>query len=352
MPENAYVGGAGLATLPDLYAALQDLHCEPLWTMKGALTAEPSTAMVPYLWRYEDLRSSIVSAGALISAEDADRRVIAMRNPGADDDLVARATDTLWAAIQMVLPGEFAPPHRHTPAALRYIIEGSGGFTVIDGTRCDMEAGDFMVTPNWTWHEHGNDGTAEMLWLDGLDVPMLHALHTVFAQFDGAPSDDVPRPERPMALAAGLVEPRWLHEPCRTLVWKLRDVKAAFDAMRSDPGSRYDDLLLEYRDPRSPGPVTPTMLASMQLLRPGVSTDAHRHTPSVVYHVVEGSGESVIDGTTFRWAQGDTFAVPTWAAHRHRNLGDGDAMLFSFSDLPALQSLGLVREEHVDDSVL
>ena len=348
MSEVAH-GDHPITTLPELYSVLTDLHCEPLWTMTGALTAEPSTTMVPHVWRYADLRGSIISAGDLISAADADRRVIAMRNPGADDDSIARATDTLWAAIQMVLPGEVAPPHRHTPAALRYIVEGAGGYTIIDGVRCAMDAGDFLVTPNWTWHEHGNDGDDDMIWLDGLDVPMLHALHSVFAQFTGAPSDAPVRPQPPVGLGAGLVAPRWNGEEPRTLVWKLRDVEAGFDALRSEPGSRYDDLLLEYRDPRSGGSVMPTMGAGMQLLRPGVRTDAHRHTPSVVYHVVRGSGASQVGDTLIEWGPGDTFAIPTWVAHDHRNPGDEDAMLFSFTEEPALRSLGLVREEHVAD---
>jgi gentisate 1,2-dioxygenase len=347
---KAASGNHSVATLPDLYSVLQGLHCEPLWTMQGALTPEPSTTMVPHVWRYADLRGSIVSAGDLISAQDADRRVIAMRNPGADDDLIARATDTLWAAIQMVLPGEVAPPHRHTPAALRYIIEGAGGYTIIDGVRCEMDAGDFLVTPNWTWHEHGNDGDGTMIWLDGLDVPMLHALHSVFAQFTDPPSSAVTRPEPPVALGAGLVAARWDEQPRTTLVWKLRDVQAGFDALRSEPGSRYDDLLLEYRDPRSGGPVMRTMGAGMQLLRAGVRTETHRHTPSVVYHVVHGSGSSWIGDSVIEWGPGDTFAVPTWAPHRHHNPADEDAMLFSFTDEPALRSLGLVREEHVDKS--
>lgn len=341
-----------IATLPDLYSVLTDLHCEPLWTMKGALTAEPTTKMVPHVWRYADLRESIVRAGDLISAEDADRRVIAMRNPGADDAQIARATDTLWAAIQMVLPGEVAPPHRHTPAALRYIVEGTGGYTIIDGVRCDMDAGDFLVTPNWTWHEHGNDGDGSMIWLDGLDVPMLHALHSVFAQFTGAPSNAPARAEPPVALGAGLVAPRWDGEESKTLVWKFADVTAAFDALRSQPGSRYDDLLLEYRDPRSGGPVLPTMGATMQLLRAGVRTEAHRHTPSAVCHVVRGSGASQLGDSLVEWGPGDTFAIPAWVPHRHHNHADEDAMLFSFTDEPALRSLGLVREEHVDDGAI
>lgn len=314
-----------IATLDELYGVLAERNYEPLWTIKGALTPAPQTQMVPFLWRYEEVRDLILQAGGLISAEEADRRVLAFKNPGTGDHEIPRTTDTLWAAIQLVMPGEVAPPHRHTPAALRYIIEGEGAFTAVDGQRVEMEAGDFIITPNWTWHEHGHEGQGPMLWLDGLDLPMVHTLHLVFAEFTGTPPAQPPAP--------------------RTLVWKLAEVEAALAELASSEGSPHDDLILEYRDPADPDrPLMPTLTAYMQMLRPGVETEAHRHTSSAVYHVVRGSGWTEIDGKRLRWGVGDTFAVPVWAEHRHANPGDSEALLFSFSDRPAIESLGLLRE--------
>jgi gentisate 1,2-dioxygenase len=316
-----------ISTLEELYEVLPGRHCEPLWTMSGALTREPVTRMEPHLWAYAEARELVVRAGELISAQDAERRVLAFRNPGAAEHELARATDTLWAAIQLVLPGEVAPPHRHTPAALRYIIEGHGAYTVVDGQRLAMEAGDVVLTPNWAWHEHGHDGAGPMIWLDGLDLPLVHTLHLVFAEFDGVPeardADTAPPP---------------------TLVYKLADADADFAARRAEEGSPYDDLIVEYRDPATGEPVLPTMSASMQLLRPCVRTRAHRHTASAVYHVVRGSGASEIGGRRVEWGKGDTFALPTWALHHHENPGPDDAVLFSFSDAPVLERLGLLRE--------
>jgi gentisate 1,2-dioxygenase len=330
-------------SLGDLYAALPALDYEPLWTMKGALTKEPATRMVPVMWRYDDARELIVRAGELISAQDADRRVIAYKNPGSSEHEIARATDTLWAAIQLVLPGEVAPPHRHTPAALRYIVEGRGGYTVVDGRRVDMEVGDFLLTPNWSWHEHGHAGAGPMIWLDGLDLPMVNTLCLVFTEG----GEDVPaQPLPPEALRIGELRPRFtLGGDAPTLIWKLADVEATLAAVRDAEGSPFDDLILEYRDPATAGPVLPTLSASMQLLRPGVRTRAHRHTSSHVYHVVRGSGTSTISGQRFAWRRGDTFALPTWAEHSHANDSSEDALLFSFSDEPAIGALGLLREQ-------
>jgi gentisate 1,2-dioxygenase len=333
----------GIGSLDDLYKVLPGRDLEPLWTMKGALTPEPVTQMQACLWHYAEVRELIMRAGELISAEDADRRVLAFKNPGTSPHELPRTTDTLWAAIQLVMPGEIAPPHRHSAAALRYIVEGAGGFSIVDGRRVDMEVGDFVLTPNWSWHEHGNDGDAPVLWLDGLDLPMLHTLRLIFAQFQGYDGDR--RPVAGDALRSGALRPRWAGAgDSPTVVWKLADVEAALAELRDEEGSPYDDLILEYRDPATNGPAMQTMSASMQLLRPGVETQAHRHTSSAVYHVARGSGTSIIGGERLEWTQGDTFALPTWAEHAHANPGAEDALLFSFSDEPAVAALGLLRE--------
>jgi gentisate 1,2-dioxygenase len=328
--------------LEDLYGVLAEHNLQPLWTLNGALTPEPATKMVPFLWRYQEAREFIDQAGGLISASDAERRVLAFRNPGTADDELARTTDSLWAAIQLVLPGESAPPHRHNAAALRFIIEGEGAHTTVDGRRYPMEAGDLVLTPNWSWHEHGHDGGTPMIWLDGLDLPMIHAMHMVFAQFGGAPEG--PPSDAGPDLVNGRLEPAWAEAPRpRPLVYKLAEVEAALDAVRDAPGDPYDDLVIEYRDPRTNRSVLPTMSAYMQLLRPGIQTQTHRHSQSAVYHVVRGSGSTAIRDTTLTWGPGDTFALPTWAPHSHANPSGDDALLFSFSDAATQAALGLLR---------
>lgn len=342
---NPVTDASGVSSLEELYELLPTLHYEPLWTMTGVLTPEPVTSMQPFLWHYDEIRRLIVRAGELISAHDAERRVLAFRNPGNEPGDLARATDTLWAAMQMVLPGEVAPAHRHTAAALRYVIEGEGAYTVVDGRRYAMESGDVILTPAWAWHEHGHDGEQPMIWLDGLDIPTLHLLRLVFTEHNGAPAGAATAPASSVGLRSGELRPSWVGDgPAATVVYKLADVEATFEELREQDGSPYDDLLLEYRNPVTGGPALPTMSAAMQLLRPGVTTSTHRHTASAVYHVVRGSGSSTIDGTRLEWRQGDTFALPTWAEHSHANDGREDALLFSFSDAPLVAALGLLRE--------
>lgn len=318
----------------EFYDRLPALHYEPLWRMSGALTPQPTTAMLPYLWRYVQARTLIEEAGSLITAEDAERRVLAFRNPGCAAHEVARATDTLWAAVQLVLPGETAPAHRHTPAALRFVIEGCGGYTTVDGEQYDMHPGDLILTPNWTWHSHGHTGDAPMIWLDGLDLPLTHSLHAVFAEF----------PSPGSALPAA-----YPHSLPSSHLFPYSEMRRNLEARRAAPGDPFDDVIIEYRNRETGGPVMPTIAAAMQLLRSGVRTRAHRHTHSVVYHVIAGCGTSIIAGQQFDWTAGDTFAIPTWAPHRHLNPTSEDAFLFSYSDEPVLDALGLSRETAIDE---
>lgn len=323
--------------LDNYYDRLTDRHYGALWRMAGALTRAPVTVMVPHLWQYAEARDLLTEAGSLVRPEEADRRVIAFDNPGNRPGRLARATDTLWAALQLVLPGERAPVHRHTPAALRFVIEGHGGWTDVDGTRYEMAPGDVIRTPNWTWHGHGHGATAAtpMIWLDGLDLPLIHDLPAVFAEFTSS--------EHPPTLPAP--------SEVRPHAFPFAEMRAELDARRSRAGDPFDDIIVEYRDPVTGGPIMPTISAAMQLLRPGTRTAAHHHSHSVVYHVVSGSGVSTVGGQRLAWDQGDTFAVPVWAAHDHSNMTTEDALLFSFSDAPVLDALGLARQEPVSDPI-
>lgn len=313
------------------YERLRATQCAALWRVQGALTPEPVTAMIPYLWRYEEIRALLMEAGGVITPEEASRRVLGFNNPGTAAHEVARATDTLWAALQLVLPGELAPEHRHTPAALRFVVEGEGGYTTVDDELYDMRPGDLILTPNWTWHGHGHTGGRPMIWLDGLDLPLMHSLRNVFAEFPAGAA-------RPPVAPSGRG---------RVHAFPFETMRAALEERRAEDGDPYDDILIDYRNPETGGAIMPTLSAAMQLLRPGVTTAAHRHTHSVVYHVVEGRGTSVVGSRRLDWAKGDTFAVPIWATHRHVNPTAADALLFSFTDAPVLEALGLARTEPV-----
>lgn len=325
------------------YATLQDHHYSPLWTLMGGLGPEATTNLVPHIWRYPEARELMIQAGGIVPLEDAVRRVLGFRNPGSLPHQRTGATDTLWAALQLVLPGEVAPAHRHTPSALRFIVEGEGAYTVVNGQRVPMEEGDFLLTPNGHWHEHGHTGEGPMIWLDGLDSPLMSRLNQYILD-EEADLQQVD-PAIPAPYVNGLLAKSWggPEKVSRPLVYKLADALATIEYLRDRAGDPYDDIIVEYRNPISGGPVMTTIAAFLQLVRPGVDTRSHRHTHSTVYHVVRGSGHSIVDGKRIDWTKGDTLAIPHWYEHSHHNHSGEDAILFSYTDKPVVEALGLAR---------
>lgn len=335
-----------VATDEDFYAELKSQHYSPLWQLMGGIGEEPKSNLVPHIWRYEQARALMMKAGEVVPIEDALRRVLGFRNPGSRPDQRTGATDSLWAALQLVKPGEFAPPHRHTPNALRFIVEGTGAWTTVNGQRVPMEVGDFLLTPSMHWHEHGHDGDGPMIWLDGLDSPFISRINQYFL-IEGAEELTEPDAPMPAAYAHGMMAKTW-GEPdklTQPLVYKLADALEALEYLRDGEGDPYDDIIIEYKNPTTGGPVMSTIGAHLQLIRPGIDTKAHQHTHSTVYHVVSGSGYSIIDGEKIEWTKGDTIAVPLWYKHSHHNHTGEDAVLFSYTDRPAISALGLWREK-------
>ena len=338
------------AELEKLFEAIRPLSLAPLWTRyQQLLTPTPQGKACPYLWRYTELRPQLLRAGELVSTEEAERRVLMLLNPGLDG--VAAITPTLFAGMQLILPGEIARAHRHTPAAIRVIVEGQGAYTAVDGERCMMDPGDLILTPSWSWHDHGNDTSEPMIWLDGLDLPLVGALDAIFTEHSAHEQNGVTKPDdlstrlyhqpglRPVAtptsqLASPLLNYKWTR------------TAAALAALPESMATPYDDLLLDYTNPYTGGPVLPTMGCTAQRLRPGVRTQAHRHASSSVYLVIEGHGFSLIEGQRFDWQPGDVFVIPSWACHEHANGSHVEpAALFAFTDAPVMQALGLYREE-------
>src|SRR5258707_109088 len=165
----------------EFYGRLERHSLAPLWeVLHGLVTPTPRTPIVPAIWRYAEIRPFLMEAGEIITARQAERRVLILRNPGMNGQ--AAVTHSLFAGLQLILPGEIAPSHRHTQSALRFVIEGKGAFTSVDGERTTMHEGDFIITPSWTWHDHGNESDGPMVWLDGLDIPIVALLDAGFAQ--------------------------------------------------------------------------------------------------------------------------------------------------------------------------
>jgi len=278
-----------------------------------------------------------------------ERRAMQLFNPGLDGRWAT--TSTLVAAVQVLLPGEVARAHRHSPTALRFIMQGSGAYTKVDGERVYMEPGDLILTPSWAWHDHGNDGQEMVVWMDGLDIPLVGALDAMFFQF----YDQEQVPDRRPANSSqrlhgyGGLNPSWVKERkaySPLLLYSYKQARAALEAMRDEDGDPYDGIALEYTNPQDGGPVLPTISCQIQLIRPGERLKARRRTGSAVYYVAEGEGVSVIDGQAFEWAKGCIIALPSWALHEHANSSRSrDAVLFSIHDTPVLRKTDLYHEE-------
>jgi len=307
--------------LDNYYAQLAAQHITPAWT-GGGISIEPQSKAVPYLWHWRDLRPQAMRAAELVGTQQAERRVLRLTNP----ELSGIASNTLVANIQIVMPGEIARAHRHSGAALRLIIEGSGGYTVVNGERVPMSPGDLVLTPNWCWHDHANDTDAPMIWLDGLDTPLVRMLEAGFYE-----EYDRERQE----IAVPVNASQW-HYP-------MTEMQAALHRLAAS--GTVDEVVLEYKNRRTGGPVMTTIACHMQLLRPGERTRARRQVCCTNFHVVDGEGHSVVGGERLDWEDKDVFTVPTWTFCEHVNSGDRSAFLFSFSDAPVMRALSLYREE-------
>ena len=353
MPETATTAADRAQVLSEFYQGLERHQVAPLWNyLSELIPTAPKSAAVAHLWRYRDLRPELVRAGELVTAEEAERRVLMLLNPAPEVAARGGTTGTLYAGIQLVLPGEVARAHRHVMGALRFLIEAEeGAATTVDGETVPMASGDLLLTPNWHWHDHHNASSSPVIWLDGLDIPLVNFFDACF--FELYPDVRQP-PAHPGDHVAGLYSPGRLNPTWGKSVggssplyrYRWADTEVVLREALQAEGSPTDGALFEYTNPYTGGPVMPTLNAFVQALRPGQHTGAHRHTTSVVYHVVSGVGTSIVDGEALSWEQGDTFCVPSWACHEHENGSRREeAVLFSFSNQYAYQSLGLYREE-------
>jgi gentisate 1,2-dioxygenase len=320
----------------------------PLWERLHTLvTRAPTTPAVPVLWDYDNVvRPYLMQAGDLITAKEAERRVLILENPGLLGH--TSVTHALFAGLQLILPGEVAPAHRHAQSALRFVIEGRGAYTAVEGERALMEPGDFIITPSWTWHDHGNDGGAPVVWLDGLDIPIIRLLDVSFAEPANAESQTEARPvgDSLARFGANMLPVDWKPTVKSSPVFaypysRTREALATL-ARNGDPDPCHGHKL-RYANPATGDHAMPTIGACMQVLPGGFDTAPYRCTDGTVFVAVEGTGETVVGDTVFRWKPRDVFVVPSWHSHRHRV--DGEAVLFSFSDRPVQEKLGLWREE-------
>lgn len=339
------------ALLQGLYAEMALQHLYPLWEVLHSLvTPQPTSPVRPHLWHYDSARAHLLRAGDLISAAQAERRVLILENPGLPGS--SSVTTSLYGGLQLILPGEVAPCHRHTQCALRFVMEGGGAFTALDGEKAIMRQFDLVLTPNWQWHDHGNTSDKPMIWLDGLDIPTVRFYAASFAERlpDGAMAHEETAPPgdtqarygrnlRPFGGTRAARRPADLplfHYPYAD--W--RESLAAM-ARAGDPDPHLGHAL-EFVNPADGGPVMPTIAAHVRLLPKGFCTRPRRSTDATIFVVVEGSGTARIDGVALALGPRDIVVVPAWSALELD--ATEDLVLFAYSDAAAQRKLGLWRE--------
>ena len=339
-----------LAELPlDYRDGLAAQNLVPLWPSLRAVLPYgiPTRRTLPVAWRYQDLRPQLLRAGELTPIEKAERRVLVLANPGLGLENM-QATPSIYIGMQLILPGETAPNHRHSPSAVRFVVEGQGGFTVIEGEKCPMERGDLILTPSGLWHEHGHAGTGPVVWLDALDLPAVYALEASYC-IEGRPQTirNEPDSSETRYRRAGLLPYRSLggarpSYPLLRFPW--RDVRDSLAALAA--GTPRDELVhLAYVNPETGAECLPVLGFSALMLRPGETAALPRRSASAVLHVVEGQGQAELDGTTLDWSEADTLAVPTHAVARLTNASaKAPAFLFMVDDAPMQRKLGFYEE--------
>ncbi|MDB5764819.1 MAG: gentisate 1,2-dioxygenase [Herminiimonas sp.] len=338
-----------------LYDDIRPQHLTPLWEVLHALVPpQPMTPCVPAFWRYRDIRPYLMAAGKLITAEEAVRRVLILENPA----LPGRSaiTQSLYAGLQLILPGEVAPSHRHVQSALRFVIDGKGAYTTVAGERTTMHPGDFIITPSWTWHDHGNegiDGVSEpVVWLDGLDIPMVRFFDAGFAENDAVgKSQPVSRPEGSShaRFGANMAPVRHDRKGLASPIFSYpysRTREALHTLAREQDIDAWEGVKLKYINPATGGWAIPTLATFMQFLPKGFAGKRSRSTDGTVYCVTEGAGIAHVGNERFSFGPQDIFVVPSWAplsfeAHQ-------DVVMFSYSDRPVHEALGILREEFLD----
>jgi len=322
---------------------LAALNLKPLW--ERVIRLEPGTAAVPAIWRWAEVSPFLMRGTELITAREAERRVLLLENPALPGTTFIATT--LFAGLQTILPGEIAPTHRHTPNALRFIIEGEGAYTAVDGERTTMRPGDFVMTPGWTWHDHGNLGPGPVVWLDGLDTAFARMLGANFREDYPEDTQPVTRPEGDAAAryGANLLPVDYLPVGRASPIFSYpygRTREALAQLARSGPPHPSHGFKLRYANPATGGHPFPTMAASMQILPDRFAGRAYRSTESTVFCVVEGRGSVVIGEMCFDFAPHDVFVVPS--CDPYRLAAQGDCVLFSYSDRAAQEALGFWRE--------
>ena len=341
--------------LQALYKGFAQNNLNPLWTQIGNLMpVHPKSAALPYVWKWSALLPLAEAAGELVPVgRGGERRAIGLANPGLGGN--AYISPTLWAAIQYLGPRETAPEHRHSQNAFRFVVEGDGVWTVVNGDPVRMSRGDLLLTPGWCFHGHHNDGDAPMAWIDGLDIPFSQQMDVGFFEFGADRVTDYATP----TYSRG--ERLWCHPGLRPLSalqdtvaspigayrWEFTDRALSEQLLLEDEGQpatlNQGHAAIRYVNPTTGGDVLPTIRCEFHRLRAGCETTALQEVGSTVFQVFGGEGAVVLDGKRYKLEKGDLFVVPSWISWALQAETQFD--LFRFSDAPIMERLGFMRAQ-------
>ncbi|MGH7110773.1 MAG: cupin domain-containing protein [Stellaceae bacterium] len=357
---------------------------QPPWFRATGIAAEGRIAAgrvgaaqvkaLPHLWRWREISPYLDRIAALAREaeippiEFAERQQFLLTNPGLGGRLQVSAT--MRVAVSIYNPGDVAPVHIHTPNASRTILSAEGGYTTIEGERIAAARGDLILTPNGTWHDHGNDGNSPVVWMDVLDFPLMEFLDCVWLDeaYDGATSGNartqaVTRPPDYSqklyghgGIVPGFVSHRrgFGRDVAPMFRYRGTDIREALAGLRAEAGDPYEGITVDFLNPETGMPVFPTLGYAAQLLRPGEETHWKRETASRLTLVLEGSGATEIGRRRFAWEANDIFVVPGFLWRRHINNADRDAVLYTVSDRPLLDRIGQYRAQGrgADDAIV
>ena len=333
------------------------LNLVEFWEQRADIELkQPRSRAVPYRWQWDEISPRLHVASRTVPIEECERRALVFANPGLGGK--PYITHSLFAAYSLYNPGEKAPVHRHTPCASRFVLEGDGGFTTVAGEKLHMSRGDLILTPHGSWHDHGNEGTSPVIWVDVLDVPLLESLNATMFEFDYSEggkacttqSVTAPADYSTRLYGQGGMLPTFVshargkidHSPM--LVYRWEHTREALRSMEGLAGSPYDAITLEYVNPANGHSVMPTMSFRSMLLRAGEQTRLQRRTSSSLFVVLEGAGSTQVGDTTLDWKANDVFCIPPWQWYRHKPTG-GSAVLYSVTDETVMRKLGLFRRQ-------
>ncbi|MDV3292754.1 MAG: cupin domain-containing protein [Nitrososphaerales archaeon] len=321
-----------------------------LWDVfETLIPPNPGKLVQTHVWNGKEIIERLRKVAYEVKlGPEVERKVLVPVNPGLQKLGLFTATHTIYVGFQIVLPGEVADAHRHTPFASRFMIKGKAE-TTVDGVRVEFEEGDYITTPRWAWHDHTNKTKEPVIWLDALDTPIPKMLlASFFEDYEGhaqpVTGDLLARFESTGLAPAFSM--KWVRSQNSPLMFKWKDVHSMLmDLAATTEGSPTDGITLTYKDPRTGKEVSDSLGADITLLKSGFRTKSHRHTTSAVYYVVKGKGAIVADGKELLWRENDVISLTPWMFHELMSDGGGDSILFSLNDRPILTGAGLYREQ-------